>query len=121
MVWRDQDVVWKTGSYHSVPGGIDYGVPRLLFQLRVEYQDRDRCDHRERWKLEKRRRDRFSKTTFMGANFTTLVWSRQAGRKAVSTTSLGRMPAQSPRRPGVAIAKPAPHQGRQDASGGGND
>jgi alpha-L-rhamnosidase len=36
--WFNQDEVWKTGRY-SVPGGTDYGVPRLLLQLRLEYRD----------------------------------------------------------------------------------
>ena len=36
--WFNQDVVWKEGKYR-VPGGTDYGVPRVLLQLRWEYRD----------------------------------------------------------------------------------
>jgi alpha-L-rhamnosidase len=36
--WFHQDVVWQHGKY-SVPGGTDYGVPRVLLQIRFEYHD----------------------------------------------------------------------------------
>ncbi len=36
--WFNQNQVWKKGKY-SVPGGTDYGVPRLILQLRFEYRD----------------------------------------------------------------------------------
>ena len=36
--WFNQNEVWKAGKY-SVPGGTDYGVPRLVLQMRCEYPD----------------------------------------------------------------------------------
>lgn len=36
--WYHQDRVWREGKY-SVPGGTDYGVPRVFLQMRWEYED----------------------------------------------------------------------------------
>ena len=36
--WFNQDEIWKRGKYR-VPGGTNYGVPRVLLQLRLEYRD----------------------------------------------------------------------------------
>lgn len=36
--WFNQDKVWKEGKYR-VPDGTNYGVPRVLLQLRFEYKD----------------------------------------------------------------------------------
>ena len=36
--WFNQDKVWIEGKYR-VPGGTNYGVPRVLLQFRFEYRD----------------------------------------------------------------------------------